>query len=124
MRRIYNLTQHQATPEQIAQGVIDLEPEDREMLRQALTFEEIPSKDDMAERAGFIADQLVYWDAEAVMLGGAPYFMSFLEKVLREKHSKLAILYAFSKRESVDAPQPDGSVRKMAVFKHIGFVEV
>jgi len=32
-------------------------------------------------------------------------------------------VFAFSKRESVDQPQPDGSVRKVAVFRHIGFVD-
>ena len=31
------------------------------------------------------------------------------------------ILYAFSKRESVDLPQPDGSIRKVAVFRHEGW---
>jgi hypothetical protein len=31
-------------------------------------------------------------------------------------------LYAFSVRESVDQVQPDGSVRKVATFRHAGFV--
>ena len=32
-------------------------------------------------------------------------------------------VYAFTARDSVDAEQADGSVKKVAVFKHLGFVE-
>ena len=32
-------------------------------------------------------------------------------------------VYAFSVRESVEQPQPDGSVRKVNVFRHVGFVQ-
>ena len=47
--------------------------------------------------------------------------MGALEKALRERvHSRML----FQKRESVEQPQPDGSVKKTAVFRHIGFVEV
>jgi hypothetical protein len=56
------------------------------------------------------------------MIGGAPYLMGALEKALRE--CGFTPVYAFSKRESIDQPQPDGSVRKVAVFRHLGFVEV
>ena len=31
-------------------------------------------------------------------------------------------VYAFSQRVSVEQQQPDGSVRKTNVFRHIGFV--
>ena len=31
-------------------------------------------------------------------------------------------LYAFSRRESVEEWQPDGSVRKINIFRHDGFV--
>lgn len=117
---IYNLTQHQATPEQVAQGVIDLEPTDRDQLRALLTFEEIPSKEEIEQRAEAIAT-LAYWDADSAMIGGAPYLMPALSAAL--KNRKIQPVYAFSKRESVDMPQEDGSVRKVAVFKHVGFVE-
>lgn len=121
MRTIINLTQHQATPEQIAQGVVDLEPCDRDRLRTLLTFEEIPSKEEIEQRAAAIAS-LAYWDSDAAMIGGAPYLMPALSTAL--KNSNVQPVYAFSKRESVDMPQEDGSVRKVAVFKHVGFVEV
>ena len=32
-------------------------------------------------------------------------------------------LYAFSVRESVESTEPDGSVIKRNVFRHMGFVE-
>lgn len=117
---IYNLTQHQATPEQVAQGVVDLEPTDRDQLRALLTFEEIPSKEEIEQRAEAIAN-LAYWDADSAMIGGAPYLMPALSTAL--KNRKIQPVYAFSKRESLDMPQEDGSVRKVAVFKHVGFVE-
>lgn len=120
MGKIINLTQHQATPEQVAQGVIDLEPADRDQLRALLTFEEIPSKEEIEQRAAAIA-ALAHLDADAAMIGGAPYLMPALSAAL--KNSLVRPVYAFSKRESMDMAQPDGSVRKVAVFKHIGFVE-
>ncbi len=39
---IINLTQHAATAEQVAVGVVDLPAEQREALIDALTFESIP----------------------------------------------------------------------------------
>lgn len=118
---IYNLTQHQALPEQTAQGVQDLEPEDRNRLRSLLTFDEIPSQEEMEKRAETIVAQLLPWDADAAMIGGAPYFMAPLEKSLKARNVR--VLYAFSKRESRDEIAEDGSCRKVAVFRHIGFVE-
>jgi len=130
---ILNLTQHVTTPEQEAQLVVEPRMCKAE-IRELLTFEEIPSKEEIEVRATKLAEIAV---AEAsmyagdtdnevwitrVMLGGAPYLMGALEKAVRE--CGFTPVYAFSKRESVDQPQPDGSVRKIAVFKHVGFVEV
>jgi len=56
------------------------------------------------------------------MIGGAPFLMSALEDAL--VIAGITPLYAFSVRESVEAEQADGSVRKVAVFRHLGFVEV
>jgi hypothetical protein len=55
------------------------------------------------------------------MVGGAPYLMPYLERALKAKD--ISPIYAFSKRESIDQVQPDGSVRKVAVFRHAGWVE-
>jgi hypothetical protein len=132
-KMILNLTQHVATDEQTAQLVV--EPRmTKEKIKKLLTFEEIPSKEEIEARAKELARIAVseasmyagdtdneVWITR-VMLGGAPYLMGALEKAVRE--CGFTPVYAFSKRESVDQPQPDGSVRKIAVFKHVGFVEV
>lgn len=118
---IYNLTQHKSTPEQVAQGVKDLEPQAASVVRELLTFEDIPSKEEMDDRAKRIARLAADVKAEAVMIGGAPYFMSSLEGALKEAGIKA--FYAFSRRESVDQQQTDGTVVKTVVFRHVGFVE-
>lgn len=117
---ILNMTQHDSTDEQKAVGVV--EPEDKATVRSLLTFTTIPSKEEVAERAEKLADVAFHAGADSAMIGGAPYLMSALECALKAKGVKP--LYAFSVRESVDMIQSDGSVRKVAVFRHAGFVEV
>jgi hypothetical protein len=130
---ILNLTQHVATEEQTAQLVVEPRMCKAE-IRKLLTFEEIPSKEEIEVRATKLAEIAVseanhyagdtdneIWITR-VMIGGAPYLMGALEKALRE--CGFTPVYAFSKRESEEIPQPDGSVRKVQVFRHTGFVEV
>jgi hypothetical protein len=112
-----NLTQHKATEEQVAQGIEDLPQEQVKILANLLTFEEVPTAEEMRIRAKEIASLARQTGATAAMIGGAPFFMSSLEAALQS--AGIQPRYAFSKRESVDQPQPDGSVRKVAVFKHI-----
>jgi hypothetical protein len=116
---IVNLTQHPGTPEQ---GVTDLTGEAKERLVELLTFEEIPSRVDIIDRAYGIATLgAVMPRADAAMIGGAPYLMAPLEAALRLWGIKP--LYAFSLRESVEEIAADGTVKKTAVFKHKGFIE-
>jgi hypothetical protein len=130
---ILNLTQHNATDEQKAQLVV--EPRmTKEKIKKLLTFEEIPTKEEIESRATKLAEIAVseasmyagdtdnmIWITR-VMIGGAPYLMGALENAVKE--CGFTPVYAFSKRESIDQPQPDGSVKKIAVFRHLGFVEV
>lgn len=123
---IINLTQHHATPDQIAAGVIDLPDEERATLSKALTFDECPTVEDVVQRARAIAE-LAASVAEQIgagraMIGGAPYLMSALESSLLD--AGIQPVYAFSVRESREERQADGSVRKVNVFRHGGFVEV
>lgn len=117
---ILNLTQHPATPDQVAAGVVDLPAERREFLVKLLTFEELPSRYEIEEVALHIAALCDTEWVTTAMIGGAPYLMSALEEALSTIYVKP--VYAFSKRESVEELQPDGSVRKATVFKHLGFV--
>ena len=120
-----NLTQHHATQEQLAAGVIDPTGEVAADIRELLTFEQIPSRDEIADRARHLADLaravLDRTDSgDVVMIGGAPYLMAALERALAA-HG-IEACYAFSVRESVEQTQTDGSVRKVNSFRHTGFV--
>lgn len=123
---IINLTQHAASPEQIAAGVVDFDGEEKRALIEALTFEELPSSNDIEAAALAISTLADCWaDREGIaapsaMIGGAPFLMAPLERALSQD---FVVLYAFSTRESVDVVQPDGSTKKTSVFRHVGFVE-
>lgn len=120
-RRIINLTQHPATPEQIKAGVEDLPDEWREEVVALLTFSSIPNIDEIKTRADKLAFIASWYGAKA-MIGGAPYLMGALETALKKE--KIKPVYVFSKRESVEETLPDGKVIKKSIFKHAGFVEV
>ena len=119
---IINLTQHPGTPEQ---GVTDLTGEELASLKAALTFDFLPTAQEISERAEYIAN-LAHSRGPggdgptAAMIGGAPYLMAPLERALRALG--IEPLYAFSVRESVEQVQADGSVRKDTLFRHAGFV--
>ncbi len=117
---ILNLTQHAATPEQISAGVVDLAPELRAKLTALLTFDALPSRREVDQRAERIAHLVEPLEGKQAMLGGAPYLMAPLEQHLRD--IGIEPVYAFSIRESVEQTQPDGSVRKVNVFRHAGWV--
>ena len=137
---IINLTQHDSTPEQ---GCI--EPASKADIRAALTFSDIPSREEIDRRARALAEFClievgrVLGDAGGdkypapddikagvhgairAMIGGAPFLMPALERELRRVG--IRPVYAFSRRESVETTDPEtGAVKKTAVFRHIGFV--
>lgn len=126
--QIINLTQHTATPDQIDAGVIDLNPSQRAILAQWLTFTSCPTRQEVLERAALIAggaanDSRALGDVPmcgAAMIGGAPFLMGALETALVARGIKP--LYAFSTRESVESVDSTGKVTKTAVFRHAGFV--
>jgi hypothetical protein len=124
MKNILNFTQHQATPEQIAAGVVEPESADKEKIQRAITFECPPSSSDLRLRATVCAllarDLMAKYDCDAVLIGGAPFFMSHLESALRSFRVRLC--YAFSSRVAEEQMQPDGSVKKVNVFRHLGFI--
>jgi hypothetical protein len=82
--KILNLTQHQATPEQSAQGVV--EPHNKALIQELLTFTAAPSTAEVWEKARALAD-LVGGGAgmDAAMIGGAPYLMGKLEFSLKQR---------------------------------------
>lgn len=117
--KILNLTQHPASPEQRAAGVIDPSPALKKQIQGLITFDDLPTPEFVAGRAIALAGLVESLPEEfkAAMIGGAPFFMAPLEREL------LAIgcqpLYAFSRR--IVEESADGS-EKRAFFRHEGFV--
>lgn len=128
---ITNLTQHPASAEQLAAGVVDLPADQRRLLVESLTVDTLPTRREIADRCANIAALAVHNglggdDADdprptAAMIGGAPWMMAELERALLDMGVRS--VYAFSVRESIEQTQPDGSVRKVNVFRHAGFVD-
>lgn len=116
--KIVNLTQHDPTPEQARAGVVDLATAQRAVLRGLLTFDTLPAAPEITRRAAAIADLATGYGS--AMIGGVPFLMSALEHALRARD--VQPLYAFSERISTEEAQPDGSVRKVQIFRHQGFV--
>ena len=123
---IVNLTQHAASIDQIAAGVLDLPADQRAILTKALTFESLPTRGEIVAAAEVIAGLAAsagpapHILPDAAMIGGAMWLMAPLAAAIESRG--IESLFAFSQRESVEESQPDGSVRKIAVFRHVGFV--
>ena len=115
---ILNLTQHEATEQQVEAGVV--EPANKKAVQALLTFDEIPASEDIHERARALAIIARDSGCSTAMIGGAPYLMGALEKHLHWRF--VQAVYAFSVRESVEQVAEDGSVTKTNVFRHVGFV--
>ena len=120
MTSILNLTQHNSTAEQAAEGVF--EPQNKVDVQQLLTFETLPEREEIIARAEALVKIAEEEGAHSAMVGGAPYLMGALENALKERG--IQPLYAFSVRESVEEHLPTGEVIKKNVFRHLGFVEV
>lgn len=74
---------------------------------------------DLALEVLEVSDQL---DAKIVQLGGSPAFLFVAGAAINSALSKGRIIFADSERVSEDQPQPDGSVKKVSVFRHRGWI--
>ena len=129
---IHNLTQHSVSDDQSKDGVIRHSIHHREIC-ELLTFHEIPTQLEIAERASKIADLALSVlqnlrdrkhkpDLKGyAMIGGAPFLMPALEQELRIRD--IQPLYAFSERCSIEEVSSSGETVKKSVFKHLGFVK-
>lgn len=123
---ILNLTQHVGTPEQ---GVVEPSTEDKTKIKELLTFETIEdaSQDAMFDKAQAIADIAEKYfnnrqeDEEcSAMIGGALYFMTWLEHSLAERY--ITPKYSFTQRVVEERQDGNGGVVKTSVFKHMGWI--
>lgn len=126
MSMIVNLTQHLVTGEQLAAGVVDLPADQRAILTKALTFESLPTRGEIVAAVEVVAGlaasagPALHILPDAAMIGGAMWLMAPLAAAIESRG--IEALFAFSQRESVEEPQADGSIRKTAIFRHVGFV--
>lgn len=118
---ILNLTQHNATADQLAAGIIDLPAEFKAELVKIITFPAIYDKYELELRArrvySLILDLPCNIKVDGVMIGGMPSFMPVLEKELVECGVRVG--YACTERQSVDK-EVDGKIIKTAIFVHVG----
>lgn len=57
-------------------------------------------------------------NAKIIQLGGSPMFLVVASSVIGSGR----MIFADSERVSEDIPQPDGSVKKISIFKHKGWI--
>jgi len=117
---VLNLTQHEVTREQLLAGVEEPPVGIKEVVRNLLTFDGVPTTEELKFRARALAGIARAAKVQAALVGGAPFFMATLEAALLEEG--IEPIYSFSQRVSVEETQPDGSVRKVSTFRHVGFV--
>ena len=115
-RKILNLTQHEASVEQVRAGVV--EPVNKKEIRDLLTFDSKPDIALIRTRAKKLVKAATGFNK--VMIGGAPYLMSSLEKELKKRNK--TFLYAFSERISEETILPNGTTRKSSTFRFEGWI--
>ena len=118
--RIVNLTQHNASPEQLNEGVENLTEPALSLLKRALTFDSPPTPNDINASIDTIVALAIGY--EAAMIGGAPFIMSILENQLLLNN--IMPLYAFTRRVVNETTNPDGQIIKQSIFRHEGFIAV
>ena len=125
---ILNLTQHNATADQINVGINDLPVDFQTTLKGLLTFPTQYTRADLEYRALQIHELIRDMCGEhfgappkhsldGVMIGGMPSFMPVLEATLVSKGIRVG--YACTERQSIDK-EVDGKIIKTAVFVHAG----
>ena len=111
--KILNLSNHTLTLEQIneldQQGyneVVELDQEDKKAWGQLVpdTYKEVCD------------NILAKYKADAIHLAGFPPATIYVAL-----KSTVPCLYAYSERNCVETPMPDGSIDKRYIFKHLGF---
>lgn len=120
MAHILNLTQHAATAEQRDAGVVDLPPDEAARLRALLTFTGLPDAAAVTARAHDIAALVAAHGNHTAMSAGAPFLMADLCRALIE--ARIEPVFAFSQRRVEERPLPDGTIERVMLFRHDGFV--
>lgn len=119
---LFNMTQHNLLPEQLADGVQEFPEEVRPRMRELMNFDERPTRQEVAARAEQLAALAQSCGADGVMTGGVPFLMPPLRAALESRG--IRAFFSFSPRCCVEHVLPDGSVEKRVAFRYKGLVEV
>jgi len=123
MGKICNFTRHPPTMDHFREGVYN--PPDTVWLevRQLLEFNSLEcaqiEKSSRSRRLAEIALECV-GNGGTVMIGGPPFFMSYLERALKDVG--VDFVYSFPYCISIEETLAEGIVKKIAINKHEGFV--
>lgn len=121
-----NLTQHVVTAEQLQDGAVEPDQEMKAEIQRLITFDRsvMTETGQIEDRAKALASLIrrEYPLLNKAMVGGALYFMPALVKEL--KAVGIQPYFSYTDRVSTETHNPDGSVTKTLVFKHLGWVEV
>lgn len=121
-----NITQHTATAEQLQDGVVEPSQEIKAQIQKLITFDKtvMSEPEQIWNRAKALVALVKreYPEIHKVMIGGALYFMPALTREFKEHGYE--VFFSYSDRVSQETHNPDGSVTKTLVFKHLGWVAV
>ena len=117
MTKIYNFSPHESTQEQLEAGLVEPYQINKEYLRDLHTFNKIPTCDTLMDRAIELAKVVDAFQFKHILIGGAPFFMPYLTKCLKEKNC--AVYFDFSRRESFGR-----GMEYVSSEKRVGFVKL
>lgn len=119
MKKILNLSNHVLTQEQIAElngygyEIVELSAEDKQRWANLNP----DNYEDVVYRV--MEDSDTRYDVDAYHIAGFP--PAVVNAVCLACTLNMPALYAYSERVSEEVHQPDGTVKKVNVFKHLGF---
>ena len=120
-----NLTQHALTAEQRRDGAVEPEADVKAQIQELITFDRsvMEHPEQILNRAKALVSLIKreYPLVNQAMVGGALYFMPTLVRELKE--AGIQPYFSYTDRVSQETHNPDGSVTKTLVFKHLGWVE-
>lgn len=120
-----NLTQHALTAEQWRDGAVEPEADVKTQIQELITFDRsvMEHPEQIWNRAKALVSLIKreYPLVNQAVVGGALYFMPALVRELKE--AGIQPYFSYTDRVSQETHNPDGSVTKTLVFKHLGWVE-
>ena len=117
---IINLTQHDATQDQLDAGVVNLIGEAAYKLKQAYRFNYVPSAEEKNRRVREIVQIAIDCKAEKALLDGPAWLTSALERELAVH--EISAVYSFSMYPIIMTMEGDGTLVKRQRIKHMTFI--